>query len=284
MSIPNTTPTPNKLYNGEMKKMGDTELRIVLLVTRSTLGWVIDKETGMRKVEDWISHSELIKKSGRSSPAVSKAISVCVKNKWIETRDKQGNLLTTSSERKRRRVYYRLGGIFLNKISTKESKVDKKKKQNLPNLTTKSTKVNDSNLPKKLRNTKETLTKETIQKKGEDVFDIFWKAYPKKIGKQVAWSSFNKLKADEKLLKTILQDIVFRKTTAEWLKNNGMFIPYPTTYLNQRRWEDEDKGTIPIKKPYYNNNPIQESHGQKFVIIKGEWKKFAGEESDIEWC
>ena len=46
MTIPNTTPTPNELYNGEMPKMTDTELRVVLVVTRATLGWEIDPETG----------------------------------------------------------------------------------------------------------------------------------------------------------------------------------------------------------------------------------------------
>ncbi len=88
--IPNTTPTPNWLYNGEMKKMNDTELRVVLLVTRATLGWIENETTGMRKQEDWISHTKLVEKSGRSSPSVSRAIINCIKNSWIETRDKEG--------------------------------------------------------------------------------------------------------------------------------------------------------------------------------------------------
>ena len=25
----------------------------------------------------------------------------------------------------------------------------------------------------------------------------------------------------------------------EWKKDNGQFIPYPTSWLNQKRWEDE---------------------------------------------
>jgi hypothetical protein len=159
--IPNTTPTPNWLYNGEMKKMSDTELRVVLCITRKTLGWIENPKTGMRKQEDWISHTELIKMSGKSSPSISKAINKCVEHGWIETRDKSGNLLLTSKERRRRRVYYRLGNIFTDKLkSTKVSKVD----ENLPNLTTKSTLVDDTNLPNLLRNTKETLTKETNTK------------------------------------------------------------------------------------------------------------------------
>jgi len=159
--IPNTTPTPNWLYNGEMKKMSDTELRVVLVVTRHTLGWIENKETGMRKQEDWISHSSLIKESGKSSRAISNAVANCVERGWIETRDKNGQILLTANERRRRRVFYRLGNIFTDKLkSTAESSVD----ENLPHLTTKSTALNDTNLPQKRRNTKETLTKETPTK------------------------------------------------------------------------------------------------------------------------
>jgi len=84
MSIPNTTPTPNKLFNGEMRKMKDTELRIVLIVTRATLGWIINKETGMRKKEDWISHSQLVEKSGSSGRSIHRYITTCVDAGWIE--------------------------------------------------------------------------------------------------------------------------------------------------------------------------------------------------------
>lgn len=164
MAIPNTTPTPNELYNGEMRKMNDTQLRVVLIVTRATLGWVIDKKTGMRKTEDWIAHTQLIRKSGRSSPAISRAINICVNRGWIETRDKDGNLLKTSSERGRRKVFYRLGRIFMDKISAKESLADEDNNENLPNLTRQSAKLNDSNLPKKVRNTKETIYKRNITK------------------------------------------------------------------------------------------------------------------------
>ena len=115
MAIPNTTPTPNELFNGEMAKMGDTELRIVMVVTRATFGWMEDENTGMRKEEDWISQSQLIKKTGRSSEAISKAIENCIKNGWIEARDKNGKILTEKDERRRHKLRYRLGHIFLEK-------------------------------------------------------------------------------------------------------------------------------------------------------------------------
>ncbi len=118
MAIPNTTSTPNELFNGEMNKMTDTELRVVMITTRATLGWEEDKETGMRKQEDWISHYQLMKKTGRSSRSISKAIDNCVKCGWIEIRDKEGNILDTKNKRVGNKMYFRLGRIFLDKIKT----------------------------------------------------------------------------------------------------------------------------------------------------------------------
>ena len=121
MAIPNTTPTPNELYNGEMKKMGDTDLRVVLVVTRATLGWIIDEETGKRKEEDWISYYQLKKKTGRGYTALAKAVNNCIKRGWIEARNKDGNLLPNKNDRIGKRIYYRLGRIFLDRLTSSES-------------------------------------------------------------------------------------------------------------------------------------------------------------------
>jgi len=157
--IPNTTPTPNELYNGEMRKMSDAELRVVLLVTRATLGWELDSRTGMRKIEDWISHSQIVEKTGKSSRAISYAIASCVKNGWIETRDKDGNILKTPNDRRKygKKIYYRLGKIFLDKVTIATIANN----ANLPSQPLQETIANNDTKPSQpLRTTKETLTKE----------------------------------------------------------------------------------------------------------------------------
>lgn len=99
-------------------------------------------------------------------------------------------------------------------------------------------------------NTKEFITQEFITKdippispKGEkdcsDLFNQFWTAYPKHIAKQSAVKAFEKLKPDEKLLEAMLKAIARQKESKQWEKDGGVFIPYPATWLNQRRWEDE---------------------------------------------
>jgi len=72
------------------------------------------------------------------------------------------------------------------------------------------------------------------------LFEKFYSIYPKKIAKPVSLKSFTKLEPDEALLKVILSDIDRRKKSEAWKKDGGRYIPYPATYLNQQRWEDEE--------------------------------------------
>ncbi|MDF2608961.1 MAG: hypothetical protein K0R92_435 [Lachnospiraceae bacterium] len=70
-----------------------------------------------------------------------------------------------------------------------------------------------------------------------DHFDAFWKAYPKKVGKEPAQKSFKKIKVDEKVLGDMLAAIEREKMSKQW--QDKQYIPNPTTWLNQRRWKDE---------------------------------------------
>jgi predicted phage replisome organizer len=80
-----------------------------------------------------------------------------------------------------------------------------------------------------------------IDKDKEDIcsFDEFWSAYPKKKAKEAARKAWVKLKPDETLGKEIIQAVIESAKTKDWLKENGKYIPYPATYLNGKRWEDE---------------------------------------------
>lgn len=161
--IPNTTPTPNWLYNGEMKKMTETELKVVLLVTRKTLGW-FDPMISERKLQGYISQSQFMEYTGKSHTAIAQAIQGCVEHGWVIAKDRKGNLCNTSEKRRRRKVRYQLGSVFTQKISKQESGLDEDSDENLSNILAKSKQHNGTNLSNILDNTKETLTKETIQK------------------------------------------------------------------------------------------------------------------------
>ena len=80
-----------------------------------------------------------------------------------------------------------------------------------------------------------TIKKETYKEK----FETFYKAYPRKVGKANVEKWFNKNKPDDKLFELMMRKLEIFKKSPDWFKDNGQFIPYPTTWLNQKRWEDE---------------------------------------------
>lgn len=73
---------------------------------------------------------------------------------------------------------------------------------------------------------------------GSERFEKFWSAYPRKVGKGAAEKAFKKYKPDDTLLSVMLSALSAQKRSEQWIKENGKFIPYPATWLNQRRWED----------------------------------------------
>lgn len=73
----------------------------------------------------------------------------------------------------------------------------------------------------------------------EKQFEKFYSQYPKKTKKQNVRKWFEKNRPDDELFLTMLKSLDLFKKSNEWTKNKGQFIPYPSTWLNQRRWEDE---------------------------------------------
>ena len=74
---------------------------------------------------------------------------------------------------------------------------------------------------------------------GSNLFQTFYDSYPKKRGKQAAERAFLKLKPDTDLFRQIMVALEAQKKSPDWQKEGGQYIPYPATWLNGRRWEDE---------------------------------------------
>lgn len=74
-----------------------------------------------------------------------------------------------------------------------------------------------------------------------EAFLTFWEAYPKKTAKGAAFKAFEKLNPDSALLDTFLSALREQKNSTDWKRDGGQYIPHPSTWLNQRRWEDEPK-------------------------------------------
>lgn len=238
--VPNTTPTPNWLYNGEMKKMNETELKVILLITRKTLGYFDPTTTG-RKTQDYISQSQFIEFTGCQSRAIAKAIQSCVEHGWIIAKDKAGELCDKAEKRARRKVWYQLGSVFIDKLSGSQRKPESgfQRKSEVAS----SGFLLDVNLVSKGNNTKETITKE------KDIharFSVFWDSYPRKASRKRAEQVFSKISPSAELFAKIMASVEEFKKSAQWLKDDGQFIPHPATWLNQERWNDEIVSENPI--------------------------------------
>jgi len=80
-------------------------------------------------------------------------------------------------------------------------------------------------------------------KRQEQLFDEFWAEYPKKRSKGQAEKTWVKIKPDEQLFEAIMTGLKRAKTSVDWTKNGGQYIPYPSTWLNAKGWEDEYTAT-----------------------------------------
>lgn len=101
------TPFPNVFIDHAMPVLSDTEWRLLCVITRATLGWT--KTRGdERKTRDWLTHSQLIARTGRSSEAVSRALKTLVNSSLVEVQNQRGQLLSTPQERRRNggRLFY----------------------------------------------------------------------------------------------------------------------------------------------------------------------------------
>lgn len=86
-------------------------------------------------------------------------------------------------------------------------------------------------------------TKEKVLTFEETAFNEFWSAYPKKVNKKGCYKSFIKIKNLKEEMQAIMEALERFKASKGWLKDNGQFVPYPVTFINQERWKDEQQVT-----------------------------------------
>lgn len=68
-------------------------------------------------------------------------------------------------------------------------------------------------------------------------FNEFWDIYPKKKDKERAQIAFLRIKPNEELFAQMKCALDKHKRSAQW--RDAQYIPYPSTWLNGKRWEDE---------------------------------------------
>jgi len=120
---------------------------------------------------------------------------------------------------------------------------------------------------------KESKGKESIPKdisplppEGDERFDAFWSVYPRRVGRKKALERWRKIKPSEMLFKKILAAVEAAKLTEQWQKNNGQYIPHPTSWLTQERWDDENFAPeVADVKPKLTPVIMTDENGEEFT-------------------
>lgn len=75
-----------------------------------------------------------------------------------------------------------------------------------------------------------------------DAFEMFWRAYPRRIGKGAARKAF-----DRAIRKTTLATMLH--AIAEYIEHKPAWADYchPSTWLNGERWDDEWTPQVPMR-------------------------------------
>lgn len=86
-----------------------------------------------------------------------------------------------------------------------------------------------------------TLTSRGLQRSGGilERFERFWAVYPRKTAKDTARKEFIRLAPDDAMTDAMVAKVRQARASAQWLKDDGQFIPHARTWLHQKRWEDE---------------------------------------------
>ncbi|WP_346686286.1 hypothetical protein [Megamonas hypermegale] len=111
-----------------------------------------------------------------------------------------------------------------------------------------------------------TPSKREQEEKYLEMFNEFWKLYPKKVDKANARKKWLRLKPNDELFKTIISALENQITFKKWHEIDKQYIPNPTTWINGERWEDE------IKEAAGNSQPQE--------VQPPAYKEWQGDEED----
>lgn len=70
-------------------------------------------------------------------------------------------------------------------------------------------------------------------------FEGFWAIYPKRTGKANALNSWRR-RGCAHHIEQIMAHVQRMRDTEDWTKERGKYVPLAATYINQRRWDDDE--------------------------------------------
>lgn len=104
------------------------------------------------------------------------------------------------------------------------------------------------------------------------MFEEFWQAYPRKIGKGAARKAWEKA-VEKSPPYEIMAGVEKFKRAKPW-RGDLQFCPHPTTWLNQERWEDEYEAE--------RDHTGQRKMRLEALVVRGLWLDAWGEQPTVE--
>jgi hypothetical protein len=85
-----------------------------------------------------------------------------------------------------------------------------------------------------------------------DRFEEWYKVYPRRVGRGQAERAWKSLAPNDELVDTIIAATLAQRGQPDWTKDDGAFIPHPSTWLNGKRWLDQMSAEVAqeINLPY----------------------------------
>ncbi len=216
MEYPNGfTPIDNDLMNEMIRyapSMGTAGVRIWFLIARKTFGWQKDEQSRV----EWFSISirDIAKVVGTSETEVNRSMKRLVDAKMIDKCKPTNKSVSPHTSVHSTPNKYRICKHLRRSKSYKNS----------GDVVTKRVTI-------RWTNTAQAVWLELS-------FSKFWKAYPKHINKKGAKKSWVKIRLSVNSAKKIIKAVKAQSKSEQWVKDSGQYVPHPTTWLNQERWDD----------------------------------------------
>lgn len=160
-----------------------------------------------------------------------------------------GNYNKSTYDRTMWYAFTKMGVSIMQKCKMEDAKMSNGYVENVKPIPDINTDIKPDIKPCKSNNTPYNPSTDESQKYDNKIFEKFWNEYPKKISKGNAEKWFKKNKPTNDLVDLMIEKLKIYKETEQWKKDNGKYIPYPSSWLNAKGWEDEIQSNN-IKRKY----------------------------------
>lgn len=220
----------------------------------------VSKDTAIRALKKLVNDEYLIKNASKGGNTSIYSINeIKIKSLFLNSRKTRGlneqtvaNLEGKQSQNQtvNSRKFRHNKNIYKNnnKNIYAQSKIDASNSLSQEDDTSNTKKEADTKVPTSKKDN--TPSKREQEEKYLQMFNEFWKLYPKKVDKANARKKWLRLKPNDELFKTIMSALENQITLKKWHEIDKQYIPNPTTWINGERWEDE------IKEAAGNSQPL----------------------------